>query len=97
MDFFLSATVPDMKVLRMLPTLRSDAEPSMPAMEPLTMPPTELLMLPNNWLMAELHRNITEILTTLSSFMTPPASHIVRTGFALKKNPEFCQKFPRLK
>lgn len=56
MDFFFRAAVPDMNVLLMLPTRRSDVDPSMPAMEPLTMPPTVPLMLPNSWLRAGLQR-----------------------------------------
>ena len=47
-DFFLSATVPDMKVRRMLPTRLREVDPSMPATDPLTMPPTDPFSVPNS-------------------------------------------------
>jgi hypothetical protein len=45
MDRFLRPAVPDMKVRLILPTLLSEVEPSIPTMDPLTIPPTGALTL----------------------------------------------------
>lgn len=54
MDRFLSPAVPDIKVLLMLPTLLREVDPSIPTMEPLTIPPTGAFTLLNNSLMLAL-------------------------------------------
>jgi len=56
MDLFLRPAVPDMNVLRMLPTRRSVFDPSMPTMEPLTSPPTGAFTLLNSSLMFDLQK-----------------------------------------
>ena len=48
MERFFSPAVPDMNVRRMLPTLFSEVDPSIPTMDPLTIPATGAFTVLNN-------------------------------------------------
>ena len=58
MDRFLSPAVPDMNVRLILPTRLKVVEPSMPTIDPLTIPPTGAFTLLNNSFILDLQLNI---------------------------------------